>query len=141
LIFFSQVGNVKKVIIHFDQTGRAQGTGEVILSSRSEAISAINSLEGAQLAGRAVSLELVRTPVSDAPIRRGGRGRGVRGSSRGNFGRGLGGGFKRGGNRRGGGSIFGGRRENSDAGRRDDHDGTLKSLFLEFISDTLLDRV
>jgi THO complex subunit 4 len=56
---FSQVGQVKKAGLNFDQNGRSKGTAEVILARRQDAMQAIKTYNGVKLDGRPLRIELV----------------------------------------------------------------------------------
>lgn len=92
---FGQVTSAK-VIIDRD-SGRSKGFGFVEMSSEDEAHSAINSMNGNELEGRAIN-------VSEARENEGGRGAGGRGG----FNNRSGGGSRGGGHKNNGGSRFGG---------------------------------
>jgi RNA recognition motif-containing protein len=93
LAAFSQFGAVERVHIVTDRdTGQARGFAFVEMTNRQEAESAINSLNGADLRGRAMNVNEAR------PKPAGGGGGGGRG-----FGGGGGGGRGRGGSGGGGG--------------------------------------
>jgi hypothetical protein len=56
---FSQVGQVKKHGLNFDQNGRSKGTAEVIFANRQSAMQAIKSYNGVKLDGKPLRIELV----------------------------------------------------------------------------------
>jgi THO complex subunit 4 len=56
---FTEVGQVKKVAVHYDRNGRSEGTGEVKFVKKSDALAAIKKLNGAKIDGRAISLTLL----------------------------------------------------------------------------------
>lgn len=112
---FSEVGDLKRYIIHYDRSGRSKGTAEVVFSRRQDAMAAIKRYNNVQLDGKPMKIEMVGTNIStpgaglppagphsagafgdlDVPPRSGGQGRGGFGRSRGGRGRG----FTRGGGR------------------------------------------
>jgi len=106
--FFGQAGEVSQVRVALDaETGRPKGFAHVEFALPADAAKAVQTLNGADLEGRGVRLDL------SAPKQRGGFGdRGGRGGGRGGgFGGGRGGGFggDRGGSFGGRGGGFGGR--------------------------------
>ena len=103
---FAQSGNVVSVKIITDRaTGRSKGFGFVEMASDEEAQAAITRLNGADYAGRAITVSVAKPQEPRAPGGGGGGGyRGGReggGGGRGGFGGGRGGG--------GGGGYRGGR--------------------------------
>ena len=100
--FFSQAGKVESAAIITDKiSGRSKGFGFVEMSTEEEATKAIETLNGAELDGRAISVAEAR-PMTDRPARTGGfGGGGGRGGS--GFGGRGGGGFDRDRGGRGGG--------------------------------------
>jgi RNA recognition motif-containing protein len=97
---FSALGNVESAKIIMDrETGRSKGFGFVEMSDDDAAMAAINSLNGADFAGRAMIVSEARP---QAPREGGGRGFG------GGGGRGGGGYGSGGGGRGGGGGGYGG---------------------------------
>lgn len=91
--FFAKAGNVESATIITDKmSGRAKGFGFVEMATEEEAQNAINTLNGAEMEGRQISVAEAR-PMEDRPPRRsfdrdGGRGGfgGGRGGNRGGFG-------------------------------------------------------
>lgn len=76
---FTEVGQVKKVAVHYDRSGRSEGTAEVKFLKKSDALAAIKKLNGAKVDGRAISLTLLSNnsnngatqPKKSITIRRG----------------------------------------------------------------------
>jgi len=106
---FGEYGNVLKATIVTDRdTGRSRGFGFVEMSNSDEANAAIDGLNGSQMAGRDLQVNIARPRESSGGGRPGGGGGsgGSGGGSRGGFGGGGGdrGGFGGG----GGGGGFGG---------------------------------
>jgi cold-inducible RNA-binding protein len=94
--FFAQVGTVESARVITDrETGRSKGFGFVEMSSEDEAKKAIDSLNGQEMEGRALTVSEARP---QAP-REGGGGYGGGGGGRGGYG---GGGYGGGGGGRGG---------------------------------------
>jgi|RhiMethySRZTD1v2_1073278.scaffolds.fasta_scaffold1210390_2 RNA recognition motif-containing protein len=105
---FAEFGNVASAMVVIDRmSGRSRGFGFVEFSTPEEGQKAIESLNGADLDGRAIVVNPAREREAGGGGggRRGGGGRGPGGGGRG--GEGYGGGFEGGG---GGGGYEGGRR-------------------------------
>ncbi len=104
---FSQHGTVLSATVITDrETGRSKGFGFVEMNTTEEANAAISALNGKEVSGRALTVNIAR-PKED----RGGGGRGGYGGggNRGGGGRGgYGGGGNRGGGGRGGDGDYGG---------------------------------
>lgn len=79
--FFSQAGEVHEAKIQMDPTGRSRGFGFVEMKTDEEAQKAVETLNGKELDGRALTVNEAR-PMSERPPRRGGGG----GFSRGGYG-------------------------------------------------------
>ena len=74
--FFSQVGTVESVAIIIDKmTGRSKGFGFVEMSSEEEAQKAVDTLNGTDLGGRNIVVNIAR-PKEDRPSGGFGGGRG-----------------------------------------------------------------
>ncbi|HEY1041148.1 MAG TPA: RNA-binding protein [Candidatus Paceibacterota bacterium] len=112
---FAQAGNVlsARVVMERDRPDRSRGFGFVEFESQEEADRAISMLDGKELDGRTIQVNVAKEP-SERPARTGGFGGGNRGGSRGGFGGGSRGGF--GGGSRGG--FGGGSRGGSFGGNR-----------------------
>lgn len=118
---FSAFGDVTDAVVIKDRdTGRSRGFGFVTFSSNEEASSARDAMNGAELDGRTLNVDLARERSGGG----GGRGgdRGGRGGDRGGYGGGGGRGGDRGGY--GGGGDRGGDRSGrgGDRGGRGDRD-------------------
>jgi RNA recognition motif-containing protein len=97
---FATAGNVKEAVVVTDRfTGQAKGFGFIEMETDEEADTAINTLNGAQMGGRTLTVNEAR-PREDRPRGGGGGGYGGGGGGRGGGGGGYGGG---GGGRGGGG--------------------------------------
>lgn len=69
---FSQAGTVESAAVIMDKmTGRSKGFGFVEMSTDDEATSAINSLNGKDMDGRAITVNEAR-PMTERPPRQGG---------------------------------------------------------------------
>ena len=107
--FFTQCGNVSSATVITDQfSGRSRGFGFVEMATPEEAQAAVQRLNGKDLDGRQIKVEIAKPAGSGGG---GGprRGPGGGGGGRGGFGGGGGGGFGGGGNRPGGGGGGGSR--------------------------------
>ena len=63
--FFEQAGTVEEAVIIMDrQTGRSKGFGFVTMATEEEAAAAIDKLNGQELDGRAISVNVAR-PKTD----------------------------------------------------------------------------
>ncbi|KAG6432884.1 hypothetical protein SASPL_104474 [Salvia splendens] len=104
---FSEVGDLKRYVVHYDRSGRSKGTAGVVFSRRQDAMAAIKRYNNVQLDGKPMKLELVGTNVTahdagaggfasagsfgDSNVApRSGQGRGGFGRPRGGRGRGFG---------------------------------------------------
>jgi RNA recognition motif-containing protein len=102
---FAAHGQVVEATLMMDRmTGRSRGFAFVTYSTPEEAQKAIAAMHGAQLDGRALTVNIAR-PKEERPPGGGGRDRGPRRE----FGGGGGGGYSGGGSRGGGGGGGGGR--------------------------------
>ncbi|KAL1544196.1 THO complex subunit 4A [Salvia divinorum] len=104
---FSEVGDLKRYVVHYDRSGRSKGTAEVVFSRQQDAMAAIKRYNNVQLDGKPMKLELVGTNITthdagaggfssagsfgDSNVApRSGQGRGGFGRPRGGRGRGFG---------------------------------------------------
>ena len=64
--FFSQVGTVEEAVIIRDRvSGRSKGFGFVTMSTEEEAQKAIEELDGKELDGRPIKVDVARPPKRD----------------------------------------------------------------------------
>ena len=111
---FAQHGTVQSAEVISDrETGRSKGFGFVQMGSDQEAQAAIDALNGQQVDGRALTVNVAK-PREDRPRGGGGYGGGGGGGGRGGYGGGGGGG-----GRGGYGGGGGGRGERGGGGGRD----------------------
>jgi len=60
---FGSVGKLKHVALHYDKSGRSQGTCEIIFERKQDAMTAYNQYNGVPLDGRSMLLELMGEPT------------------------------------------------------------------------------
>jgi len=75
---FSKVGDLKRANVHYDKSGRSEGTAEVVFSRRQDALNALKMFNNNPLDGRIMKIELLGPNV----ISRGTRGSRVPGQNR-----------------------------------------------------------
>jgi len=79
---FEQVGDVKKVNVHFDKSGRSLGKATVVFSRRNDAVTALKKFNNVSLDDSPMKIELVGTNVGSGG---GGGGGAVGGGGRNNL--------------------------------------------------------
>ncbi|XP_058753679.1 THO complex subunit 4A-like [Vicia villosa] len=77
-LLFSEEGALERYSIHYDQFGRSKGTGEVVFTKQSDALSALKRYNNMKLDGKTLQIELVgigtssitpaNTPLSQSSI-------------------------------------------------------------------------
>jgi len=75
---FSKVGDLKRAVVHYDKSGRSEGTAEVVFSRKQDALNALKKFNNNPLDGRVMKVELLGPNV----ISRGTRGNRVLGQNR-----------------------------------------------------------
>ncbi|KAL6574747.1 hypothetical protein OROMI_012032 [Orobanche minor] len=65
---FSGIGVLKSCSIHYDRSGRSEGTAEVVFSRRRDAESAIMRYNGVQLDGMPMKIEIVGMKMDPPPM-------------------------------------------------------------------------
>lgn len=76
---FQQVGDVKKTSIHYDRSGRSEGSGDVIFARKGDAEEAIKKYNGVELDKKPMRITLVGSALATRSDNQ----RGFRGSRRG----------------------------------------------------------
>jgi len=61
---FDRVGTVKKVVIHYDRSGRSEGSGEITFARKADALTAISKYNGVEVDGKPVRLQIIGSNVS-----------------------------------------------------------------------------
>ncbi|KAL7610245.1 hypothetical protein Lser_V15G12004 [Lactuca serriola] len=64
---FSEIGELNRYAIHYDKSGRPNGTAEVIFARRNDAFQAFKRYNNVQLDGKPMKIEIVGSK-SDAPL-------------------------------------------------------------------------
>ncbi|KVI03114.1 Nucleotide-binding, alpha-beta plait [Cynara cardunculus var. scolymus] len=64
---FSEIGELKRYAIHYDKSGRPNGTAEVMFARRSDAFQALNRYNNVQLDGKPMKIEIVGSK-SEVPL-------------------------------------------------------------------------
>ncbi len=82
---FAQAGEVESANVIIDKmTGRSRGFGFVSMPNDDEAMKAIDSMNGADIGGRSITVNEAK-PLAERPPRRDGGGGGFRGGNRGGY--------------------------------------------------------
>ncbi|KAK6933211.1 Short-chain dehydrogenase/reductase SDR [Dillenia turbinata] len=67
-LLFSEVGEMKRYSIHYDQRGNSKGTAEVVFKKQSDALHAIERYHGKCLDGKPMHIELVGANIVNPAI-------------------------------------------------------------------------
>uniref|UniRef100_A0A0D9Z5E9 RRM domain-containing protein n=1 Tax=Oryza glumipatula TaxID=40148 RepID=A0A0D9Z5E9_9ORYZ len=67
---FSELGDLKKYVIHYDRSGRSKGTAEVVFARRGDAVAAVKKYNNVQLDGKPMKIEILgtNTPTAAAAL-------------------------------------------------------------------------
>ncbi|KAK1357312.1 THO complex subunit 4A [Heracleum sosnowskyi] len=60
---FSEIGDLKRCVVHYDRSGRSKGTADVIFSHRQDALSAVTKYNNVQLDGKPMKVVIVGTNI------------------------------------------------------------------------------
>uniref|UniRef100_A0A6N2KK58 RRM domain-containing protein n=1 Tax=Salix viminalis TaxID=40686 RepID=A0A6N2KK58_SALVM len=60
---FSEVGDLKRYSVHYDRSGRSEGTAEMVFARQEDAVSAVNRYNNVQLDGKPLKIEIVGTNI------------------------------------------------------------------------------
>uniref|UniRef100_J3LMI3 RRM domain-containing protein n=1 Tax=Oryza brachyantha TaxID=4533 RepID=J3LMI3_ORYBR len=67
---FSELGDLKRSVIHYDRSGRSKGTAEVVFARRGDAVAAVKKYNNVQLDGKPMKIEILgtNTPTAAAAL-------------------------------------------------------------------------
>lgn len=60
---FSELGDLKRCVVHYDRSGRSKGTAEVVFLRRQDALSAVTKYNNVQLDGKPMKVVVVGTNI------------------------------------------------------------------------------
>ncbi|KAJ6287866.1 hypothetical protein OIU78_029174, partial [Salix suchowensis] len=61
---FSEVGDHKRYSVHYDRSGRSEGTTEIVFARREDVVSAVSRYNNFQLDGKSLKIEIVGTNIA-----------------------------------------------------------------------------
>uniref|UniRef100_A0A0D6R0P6 RRM domain-containing protein n=1 Tax=Araucaria cunninghamii TaxID=56994 RepID=A0A0D6R0P6_ARACU len=61
---FGEVGELKRCAVHYDRSGRSNGTAEVVYINKNDAIAAVKRYNNVQLDGKPMKIELIGSNLS-----------------------------------------------------------------------------
>ncbi|KAG5222054.1 THO complex [Salix suchowensis] len=60
----SEVGDHKRYSVHYDRSGRSEGTTEIVFARREDVVSAVSRYNNFQLDGKPLKIEIVGTNIA-----------------------------------------------------------------------------
>jgi len=66
---FERIGYVKKAVVHYDKSGRSEGTAEVTFERKTDALTAVKRYDGVEIDGKPVRLTLLGSNLAPRPTR------------------------------------------------------------------------
>jgi THO complex subunit 4 len=66
---YAEVGDIKRCGVHYDRSGRSEGTAEVVFARRGDAVAAVKRYNTVQLDGKPMKVEIVGTNIASGPAR------------------------------------------------------------------------
>ncbi|KAG5588870.1 hypothetical protein H5410_039384 [Solanum commersonii] len=60
---FSEIGNLKCYVVHYDRSGRSKGTAEVVFSRTQDVLAGVKRFNNVQLDGKPMNIEIVGTNI------------------------------------------------------------------------------
>ncbi|GAV62702.1 RRM_1 domain-containing protein/FoP_duplication domain-containing protein [Cephalotus follicularis] len=65
---FAEVGDIKRCGVHYDRSGRSEGTAEVVFARRADAVAAVKRYNNVQLDGKPMKVEIVGTNIATPAV-------------------------------------------------------------------------